>query len=121
MVRSEFMKMWGARRKAELHKMYKGQPYGEACLVAALVDLDQQAQKLWRKHRAILRHTTVEQFGAVLAAACTDRGGETLFENKTHSQQCQLRYMPAAEAHAQDYGCTCPIVARATEVNNVSK
>jgi hypothetical protein len=36
------------------------------------------------------------------------RRDTVLFENKTHSQQCQLRYIPAAEAHAQDYGCTCP-------------
>lgn len=73
MTKAEFIKHWSAIREQYLRKAYKGQPHGDACLIMSLCDIPQEAEKLWRKHRRLLKHSPVETWARQLADNLEDR------------------------------------------------
>ena len=55
MTRREFIRQYSAKREAQLRRAYDGDPHAESCIIASMIEVEGDALKLWRKHRAAFR------------------------------------------------------------------
>jgi hypothetical protein len=60
MQKKEFIGTWKRIRRAWLEEQYNRKPHGPALLAASLVDLDRDAEKLWRRYRDVCKNESVE-------------------------------------------------------------
>lgn len=54
-TKRQFMEQWKRKRESAIRKMYEGDPHGAACVVASLMEVEDEGERLWRKHGKALR------------------------------------------------------------------